>query len=103
VGNPDRVIIFRHLLPNCLPPLFVQVALNMSWAILNAAGLSFIGLGVRPPTPEWGSMINEGMGFMMAGKWWLLAFPGGAIFVTILAFNLLADGLRDIFDPRLRW
>jgi peptide/nickel transport system permease protein len=103
VGNPARVIIFRHLLPNCLPPLFVQVALNMSWAILNAAGLSFIGLGVRPPTPEWGSMINEGMGFMMAGKWWLFAFPGAAIIVTILAFNLLADGLRDLFDPRLRW
>jgi peptide/nickel transport system permease protein len=103
VGNPGPVIIFSHLLPNCLPPLLVQVALNMSWAILNAAGLSFIGLGVRPPTPEWGSMINEGMGFMMAGKWWLFAFPGAAIFVTILAFNLLADGLRDIFDPRLRW
>jgi peptide/nickel transport system permease protein len=103
MGNPGLVIIFRHLLPNCLPPLLVQVALNMSWAILNAAGLSFIGLGVRPPTPEWGSMINEGMGFMMAGKWWLFAFPGAAIFVTILAFNLLADGLRDVFDPRLRW
>lgn len=103
VGNPEAVIIFRHLLPNSLPPLIVQGALNMSWAILNAAGLSFIGLGVRPPTPEWGGMIHEGMGFMMAGKWWLFAFPGLAIFVTILAFNLVADGLRDLFDPRLRW
>lgn len=103
MGNSGPIIIFAHLLPNSLPPLLVQVALNLSWAILNAAGLSFIGLGVQPPTPEWGSMINEGMGFMMAGKWWLFMFPGAAIFITILSFNLLADGLRDIFDPRLRW
>lgn len=103
MGNSGPVIIFAHLLPNCLPPLLVQIALNLSWAILNAAGLSFIGLGVRPPTPEWGGMINEGMEFMMAGKWWMAFFPGAAIFVTILAFNLLADGLRDVFDPRLRW
>jgi peptide/nickel transport system permease protein len=103
MGNSGPVIIFAHLLPNCLPPLLVQIALNLSWAILNAAGLSFIGLGVRPPTPEWGGMINEGMEFMMAGKWWMAFFPGAAIFITILAFNLLADGLRDVFDPRLRW
>jgi peptide/nickel transport system permease protein len=103
MGNSGPVIIFAHLLPNCMPPLLVQIALNLSWAILNAAGLSFIGLGVRPPTPEWGGMINEGMEFMMAGKWWMAFFPGAAIFVTILAFNLLADGLRDVFDPRLRW
>jgi peptide/nickel transport system permease protein len=103
MGNSGPEIIFGHLLPNCMPPLLVQVALNLSWAILNAAGLSFIGLGVRPPTPEWGSMINEGMDFMMAGKWWMAFFPGAAIFITILAFNLLADGLRDVFDPRLRW
>jgi len=103
VGNSSLSVIFAHLLPNCLPPLLVQVAINLSWAILNAAGLSFIGLGVRPPTPEWGSMISEGVNFMMSGKWWLFFFPGLAIFVTILAFNLLADGLRDVFDPRLRW
>ncbi len=102
-GNSGLAIIFLHLLPNCLPPLLVQVALNLSWAILNAAGLSFIGLGVRPPTPEWGSMINEGMQFMLSGRWWMAFFPGLAIFVTILGFNLLADGLRDVFDPRLRW
>ncbi len=102
-GNSGPAIIFLHLLPNCLPPLLVQVALNLSWAILNAAGLSFIGLGVRPPTPEWGSMINEGMQFMLSGRWWMAFFPGLAIFVTILGFNLLADGLRDVFDPRLRW
>jgi peptide/nickel transport system permease protein len=102
-GNSDLQVIFGHLLPNCVPPLLVQVAVNLSWAILNAAGLSFIGLGVRPPTPEWGSMINEGMAFMLSGHWWLFIFPGLAIVVTILAFNLLADGLRDVFDPRLRW
>ncbi len=102
-GNSGPSIVFAHLLPNCLPPLLVQVAINLSWAILNAAGLSFIGLGVRPPTAEWGSMISEGVQFMMSGKWWLFFFPGLAIFITILAFNLLADGLRDVFDPRLRW
>jgi len=102
-GNSGLGVVFIHLLPNCLPPLLVQVANNLSWAILNAAGLSFIGLGVRPPTPEWGSMISEGVQFMMSGRWWLFMFPGLAIFVTILGFNLLADGLRDVFDPRLRW
>lgn len=102
VGNSDLQIIFLHLLPNCIPPLLVQVAINLSWALLNAAGLSFIGLGVRPPTPEWGSMIYDGMNFMLSGKWWLF-LPGLAIFLTILAFNFLADGLRDVFDPKLRW
>jgi peptide/nickel transport system permease protein len=102
-GNSDLQVIFVHLLPNCIPPLLVQVAVNLSWAILNAAGLSFIGLGVRPPTPEWGGMINEGMAFMLSGHWWLFLFPGVAIVITILAFNLLADGLRDVLDPRLRW
>ena len=103
MGNSPLQVIFVHLLPNCIPVLLVQVAINLSWAILNAAGLSFIGLGVRPPTPEWGGMINEGMAFMLSGHWWLFFFPGLAIVITILAFNLLADGLRDVFDPRLRW
>ena len=103
MGNSGPRIIFGHLLPNCIPALLVQVAVNLSWAILNAAGLSFIGLGVRPPTPEWGVMINEGMAYMLSGQWWLVFFPGLAIFITILGFNLLADGLRDVFDPRLRW
>jgi peptide/nickel transport system permease protein len=103
LGNSGPRIIFGHLLPNCIPPILVQVAVNLSWAILNAAGLSFIGLGVRPPTSEWGLMINEGMSFMLSGQLWLVFFPGMAIFITILGFNLLADGLRDVFDPRLRW
>jgi peptide/nickel transport system permease protein len=96
-----QVIVF-HLLPNTLPPILVQVAINMSWAILNSAGLSFIGLGVRPPTPEWGVMIREGAEFLVHGEWWVALFPGLAIFLAILCFNLIADGLRDILDPQLR-
>lgn len=95
-------IIAAHLLPNTLPPLLVQVAINMSWAILNSAGLSFIGLGVKPPTPEWGVMIREGAEFMVTGEWWLALFPGLAIFLAILSFNLIADGVRDLLDPQLR-
>jgi peptide/nickel transport system permease protein len=95
-------IIGAHLLPNTLPPMLVQVAINMSWAILNSAGLSFIGLGVKPPTPEWGVMIREGAEFMVTGEWWLALFPGMAIFLAILAFNLIADGVRDLLDPQLR-
>ncbi len=74
----------------------------MSWAILNSAGLSFIGLGVRPPTAEWGIMIREGAEFTVTGEWWIPFFPGLSIFLAILCFNLIADGLRDIFDPQLR-
>ena len=75
---------------------------NLGWAILNAAGLSFIGLGVRPPTPEWGIMVAEGARFISTGKWWLVAFPGLALMLAVLCFNLLGDGLRDILDPRMR-
>jgi peptide/nickel transport system permease protein len=95
-------LVLLHILPNTLPPVLVQVAINMSWAILNAAGLSFIGLGVKPPTPEWGVMIREGMEFAVSGEWWVPLFPGLAIFLAIFCFNLIADGLRDILDPRLR-
>lgn len=95
-------IIAVHMLPNTLPPVLVQAAVNMSWAILNAAGLSFIGLGVKPPTPEWGVMIREGAEFVVSGEWWLALFPGLAIFLAVLAFNLIADGLRDLLDPHLR-
>jgi peptide/nickel transport system permease protein len=95
-------VIAVHLLPNSLPPVLVQVAINMSWAILNSAGLSFIGLGVKPPTPEWGVMIREGAEFMVTGEWWVALFPGIAIFAAILSFNLIADGVRDLLDPQLR-
>jgi peptide/nickel transport system permease protein len=101
-GDSHLSVIMRFLLPNVLPAMAVQVSLNLGWAILNAAGLSFIGLGVKPPTPEWGIMVAEGARFISTGKWWLVAFPGLALMLTVLCFNLLGDGLRDILDPRMR-
>tara|TARA_R110002126_G_scaffold201238_2_gene348812 strand:+ start:109059 stop:109949 length:891 start_codon:yes stop_codon:yes gene_type:complete len=101
-GNSDLRILALHIFPNTLPPMMVQISLNMGWAILNAAGLSFIGLGVRPPTPEWGIMVAEGANFVVSGEWWLAFFPGLALMITVFAFNLLGDGLRDIVDPRQR-
>lgn len=101
-GNSRTRIVLVHLIPNILPPLMVQISLNMGWAILNAAGLSFIGLGIRPPTPEWGIMVAEGATFIISGEWWVALFPGLALTLTVLCFNLLGDGLRDIIDPRRR-
>jgi peptide/nickel transport system permease protein len=101
-GNGEWSILLRHLYPNLLPPLLVQISLNMGWAMLNAAGLSFIGLGVRPPTAEWGIMVSEGANFIVSGEWWIGAFPGCALMVAVLCFNLLGDGLRDLLDPRRR-
>jgi peptide/nickel transport system permease protein len=89
-----------HLLPNLLAPIAVQASLNMGWAILNAAGLSFLGLGIRPPSPEWGIMISEGAAYIISGEWWLFAFPGAMLFFAILTFSLLGDTLRDQLDPR---
>ncbi len=102
VGASNLEIIFVHLLPNCLFPVLVQFGLNLSYAILDAAGLSFIGLGVRPPEPEWGGMIAEGVRYIASGEWWMFLFPGLAIFIAILGFNLLTDGMRDVLDPKLR-
>jgi len=101
-GNGDARILFRFLLPNVLPGMMVQISLNMGWAILNAAGLSFIGLGIRPPAPEWGIMVAEGARFITTGQWWTVLFPSLALVTTVLAFNLLGDGLRDMVDPKLR-
>jgi peptide/nickel transport system permease protein len=101
-GNSEIKILAIHIFPNTLPPMMVQVSLNLGWAILNAAGLSFIGLGVRPPTPEWGIMVAEGANFIVSGEWWLALFPGLWLMLAVLTFNLLGDGLRDIFDPRKR-
>jgi len=101
-GNGDARILAMHLFPNSLPPAMVQVSLNMGWAILNAAGLSFIGLGVRPPTPEWGILVAEGAQFIVSGEWWVSFFPGAVLMLAVFAFNLLGDALRDIFDPRKR-
>lgn len=101
-GNSDLRILALHLFPNILPPAMVQVSLNMGWAILNAAGLSFIGLGVRPPTPEWGILVAEGAQFIVSGEWWVSFFPGAVLMLAVFSFNLLGDALRDIFDPRKR-
>jgi len=103
VGGSGHARILRViLLPNILPPLVVQASLNLGWAVLNAAGLSFIGLGVRAPTPEWGIMVAEGAQFIVSGRWWLAFFPGLALMLAVFSFNLLGDGLRDIVDPRSR-
>ena len=101
-GNADWRILVGQILPNVFPILVVQMSLTMGYAILNAAGLSFIGLGVRPPTPEWGIMVAEGAAFMVAGQWWNAFFPGAALMLAVFCFNLLGDGLRDIIDPRRR-
>ncbi|MEM7403698.1 MAG: ABC transporter permease [Pseudomonadota bacterium] len=101
-GASDTAVLSLHIFPNALPPLMVQVSLNLGWAILNAAGLSFIGLGVRPPTPEWGIMVAEGANFIVSGEWWLAIFPGLSLMLAVFTFNLLGDGLRDIVDPRTR-
>ena len=94
-------IIFKHILPNVIPLIIIQSSLALSWAILTEAALSFLGLGVQPPTPSWGAMLGEGRRFMIAAPW-LAVFPGIAITIIVIGFNLLGDGLRDILDPRLR-
>jgi len=101
-GNSDWRILVCQVLPNVLPILVVQMSLTMGYAILNAAGLSFIGLGVRPPTPEWGIMVAEGAQFMVSGEWWNATFPGATLMLAVFCFNLLGDGLRDMIDPRRR-
>ncbi|WP_417672065.1 ABC transporter permease [Roseibium sp.] len=101
-GNSDLRVLAFHIYPNALPPMMVQVSLNLGWAILNAAGLSFIGLGVRPPTAEWGIMVAEGANFIVSGEWWLAIFPGLSLMFAVFTFNLLGDGLRDLVDPRQR-
>jgi peptide/nickel transport system permease protein len=101
-GNGPARVLALHIFPNCLPPMMVQVSLNMGWAMLNAAALSFIGLGVRPPTPEWGIMVADGAAFMVSGEWWVSLFPGLALMLAVFCFNLLGDGLRDLVDPRRR-
>jgi peptide/nickel transport system permease protein len=101
-GNGEMRILLGHILPNIMPIMIVQMSLTMGYAILNAAGLSFIGLGVRPPTPEWGIMVAEGAAFMVSGEWWIAFFPGITLMIAVFCFNLLGDGLRDIVDPQRR-
>ena len=101
IGSRDVRILFKHVLPNCLTPLIVQGTLGIGTAILDAAGLSFLGLGAQPPTPEWGAMLGQGR-FAVFSAPHIVIFPGVAIMLTVLGFNLLGDGLRDALDPRLR-
>ncbi len=101
-GNGEFRVLLMHILPNILPIMMIQVSLTMGYAILNAAGLSFIGLGVRPPTPEWGIMVAEGAGNIISGEWWIALFPGLALMLAVFCFNLLGDGLRDLVDPQRR-
>jgi peptide/nickel transport system permease protein len=101
-GNSDMRILLAQIMPNIMPIMMVQVSLTMGYAILNAAGLSFIGLGVKPPTPEWGIMVAEGATNIISGEWWVAFFPGAALMVAVFCFNLLGDGLRDLVDPQRR-
>jgi peptide/nickel transport system permease protein len=101
-GNSEARILLLHILPNIMPIMMVQISLTMGYAILNAAGLSFIGLGVRPPTPEWGIMVAEGASNIISGEWWIALFPGAALMLAVFCFNLLGDGLRDLVDPQRR-
>jgi peptide/nickel transport system permease protein len=101
-GNSDLQILFGFVIPNALPTLIVQVSTGLGWAVLNAASLSFIGLGITPPTAEWGIMVAEGATNILSGYWWLAIFPGAALTLTVLCFNLLGDGLRDVIDVRTR-
>jgi len=101
VGARTSRILFRHILPNCVSPLIVKMSMDMGMAILAAASLGFIGLGAKPPHPEWGAMISTARAYM-PDWWWYALFPGLAIYLTVLGFNLFGDGLRDILDPKSR-
>lgn len=101
MGTPALSILGRHVLPNITGPLIVQTSLSLAFAILSEAALSFLGLGIQPPAPSWGGMLFNAQGFL-SQAWWMSVFPGAAIFVTVLAFNLLGDGLRDVLDPKQR-
>jgi peptide/nickel transport system permease protein len=99
-GATHASILFRHLVPNTLSPLIVQGSLNLAWAVGNVAALSFLGIGIRPPTPDLGLMVSEGTKYLAQGAWWMSIYPGLILAVTIFSFNLVGDGLQDRFDPR---
>jgi peptide/nickel transport system permease protein len=101
LGASDRRLVLLHILPNCLAPLLVQSSFSVAFGILTEAALSFLGMGTQPPTPSWGIMLSAGRGYLEQAPW-LGAFPGLAIFLAVLGFNLLGDGIRDALDPRLK-
>lgn len=102
VGESHGRIIFRHITPNILSPIIVQTTMGLASAILSAAALGFLGLGAIPPEPEWGAMLGDSYRYLASGSWWAVLFPGLAIMLSVLGFNLLGDGLRDALDPKLR-
>jgi len=102
LGIKRTRILFRHILPNSLTPIIVQMTLSIATAITSVAALGFLGLGAQPPRPEWGSMLSTARDYVGTGQWWYALFPGIAIMLTVLGFNLLGDGLRDALDPRVR-
>jgi len=101
IGTPHFRIVFGHIVPNCIAPVIVQASMDLGGVILTAAALSFLGLGAQPPTPEWGLMVSTSRNYFL-NAWWYSIFPGLAIFITVLAFNLVGDGLREILDPKTR-
>ena len=101
IGATDFRIMFRHILPNVVAPIIIHSTLSLGGAIMVTAGLSYIGLGAQPPSPEWGAMLNAGRTYLMTA-WWMSVFPGIAIFVAVISINLLGDGLRDALDPKTR-
>lgn len=101
-GNPTRRILFVHLLPNALRGAMAQTAVRAAWAVRISATLAFLGVGIQPPTPEWGAMIRQGAEYMVTGDWWVAVFPGIALVLMVLGLNMLGDGLADLMDPRRR-
>src|SRR4030066_1558792 len=101
IGAGDMRIIFRHILPNSMAPVLVSAVLGVAGAILTESALSFLGIGVQPPTPSWGNILTIGKDNIEIA-WWLSVFPGVAILITVLAYNLVAEGIRDAIDPRMR-
>jgi peptide/nickel transport system permease protein len=101
IGLPRKEIILRHILPNTLGPIFVYMTFGISGAILTESGLSFLGLGVQPPMPSWGNILTSGKDYMETA-WWMILYPGFAIFVAVFSYNILGEGLRDHFNPKLK-
>lgn len=101
IGTSSWRIIFQHVVPNCISPIIIQASMDLGAVVLTVASLSFLGLGAQPPIPEWGLMVNTSKDYFMEA-WWYTTFPGLAIFITVLAFNLVGDGLREVLDPKTR-
>jgi peptide/nickel transport system permease protein len=101
IGTPSHKIVYKHIIPNCLAPIIVQSTMDLGAVILTISSLSFLGLGAQPPQPEWGLIVSTSRNYFLNG-WWYSIFPGAAIAFTVLVFNLLGDGLREIMDPRTR-